>query len=226
MGKWSRDRIAAGSGIVGVVGLLVGAFLPGSPPTVTASREKVIHYFVSHHRRGLVSDIITGLGLLALLWFVGTIATVIRRRGQDRLAAVALAGGVASIGLAFAGLAINTALFHSVAHDTLLARPLYITSVIATTLIGFPAAALLYAVTIAAARSHMFPVWYVWPSGLAALAILFSGGALATKGFYSPTGGYSIISFIVFVVWVVVTSGLLMTQDETELAPQTGTVAT
>jgi hypothetical protein len=212
MGRWSWDRIAAGSGIVGVAGLLVGTFLPGSPPTVTDSRAKVIHYFVSHHRRGLVAEIIIGLGLLALIWFVGTISSAIRSKGQERLAAIALGGGIAAIGISFIGTAINTALFYSVAHDTLLARPLFITSVVATTLIGFPAAALLFAVTIAAARSHMFPRWYVWPSGLAALALLFSGGALATKGFYSPTGGYAIISFIVFVVWVVLTAVLLMTE--------------
>jgi hypothetical protein len=212
MGKWSWDRIAAGSGIVGVAGLLIGTFLPGSPPTVTDSRAKVIHYFVSHHRRGLVAEIIVGLGLLALIWFVGTISSAIRSKGQERLAAIALGGGIAAIGIAFIGTAINTALFYSVAHDTLLAKPLFVTSVVATTLIGFPAAALLFAVTIAVARSHMFPRWYVWPSGLAALALLFSGGAFAAKGFYSPTGGYSIISFIVFLVWAVVTALLLMTE--------------
>jgi hypothetical protein len=212
MGKWNWDRIAAGSGIAGVAGLLIGTFLPGSPPTVTDSRAKVIHYFVSHHRRGLVAEIIIGLGLLALIWFFGTISSAVRSKGQERLAAIALAGGIAAIGIAFIGTAINTALFFSVAHDTLLARPLYITSVVATTLIGFPVAALIYAVTIAVARSHMFPRWYVWLSGLAALALLFSGGAFAAKGFYSPTGGYSIISFIVFVVWVVLTAVLLMTE--------------
>ena len=226
MGKWSWDRLAAGSGIVGVAGLLIGTFLPGSPPTVTDTRAKVITYFVSHHRRGLLAEIIVGLGLLALIWFFGTVAATVRRRGEDRLAAIVLGGGIAAIGIAFIGTAINTALFFSVAHDTLLARPLYITSVVATTLIGFPAAALLFAVTIAAARSHVFPQWYVWPSGLAALVLLFSGGALAAKGFYSPTGGYSIIAFIVFVVWVVVTSGLLLTQEQVELAPQTGAITT
>src|SRR6266849_8482436 len=90
MGKWSWDRLAAGSGIVCVAGLLIGTFLPGTPPTVTDSRAKVIHYFVSHHRRGLLAEIIVGLGLLALIWFIGTVAATVRRRGEDRLAAVAL----------------------------------------------------------------------------------------------------------------------------------------
>src|SRR5438128_6849827 len=141
MGNWNWDRVAAGSGIAGVAGLLIGTFLPGSPPTVTDTRAKVITYFVSHHRRGLLAEIIVGLGLLALIWFFGTVAATVRRRGEDRLAAIALGGGIAAIGIAFIGTAINTALFYSVAHDKLLARPLFITSVVATTLIGFPAAA-------------------------------------------------------------------------------------
>lgn len=210
--KWNWDDVAAATGIAGVALLVIGTFLPGSPPAVTDSKAKVIHYFVSHHRRGLGGEILVGLGLLGLIWFVGTLSSAVRGKGQERPAAIVLAGGAILVGIAFLGTAINTALFFSVAHDTLLARPLYITSVVATTLIGFPAAALIYAVTIAAARSHMFPRWYHWASGLAALALLFSGGAFAAKGFYSPTGGYSIISFIVFVVWVVVTALLLITE--------------
>jgi hypothetical protein len=71
----------------------------------------------------------------------------------------------------------------------------------------------------AQSRTGLFPEWYAPVSGLAALVLLFSGGAFAHKGFYSPTGAYSIIAFIVLLVWVAATSGLLMMQAGGSQAP-------
>src|SRR5207245_8864880 len=68
MGKWNWDRVAAGSGIAGVAGLLIATFRPGSPPSATGSRAEVVHTFVTHHRRALVVELIARPGLRALRW--------------------------------------------------------------------------------------------------------------------------------------------------------------
>jgi hypothetical protein len=220
MGRWSWDRVAAGSGILAVALLIASSFIPGTPPKLTDSSSKIVNYFVNHHRSGLIATIIGGLGALAIVWFVATVASAIRRSGEDRLAAVALAGGVSAIGLGVLGSVLNGALFYSVALDSPnLAKPLYVTGIIATTFIWFPVTAFLAATTYASMRTHLFPQWYSMLSGLAAIIVLFGGGALAHKGFYSPTGAYGFISFFAFVAWVVLTSSLLMAQAEK--SPQT-----
>jgi hypothetical protein len=41
------------------------------------------------------------------------------------------------------------------------------------------------------------------------VVVLVGAGALSQKGFYSPDGGYTAISLIVFLAWTLVTSGWL-----------------
>jgi glucan phosphoethanolaminetransferase (alkaline phosphatase superfamily) len=227
MPRWNPERIAPASGLAAIVLLLISTFLPGTPPKIAAASPKIVHYFASHHRSGLVASVLGALGVIAVLWFIGTLASAIRRSGEDRLGPIALAGGVAAVAFVAVGGIISTALFFDVAKTSPgLAKPLYQTGTIATTLVGFPTAVLIAAAAIASFRRGLFPRWYAGGSGLAALVVVFSGAALAHKGFYSPTGAYAIIAFIVFLVWIAVTSGLLILQAEPAQAPAAQTPAT
>jgi hypothetical protein len=91
---------------------------------------------------------------------------------------------------------------------------------VALTIIRFPVAMTMGATAIAALRTGVFPQWYAPLNGLAALVVLVGAGALSQKGFYSPDGGYTTISLIVFLAWTLVTSGWLAFRMGTERAPR------
>jgi hypothetical protein len=215
MGSWNWDRLAAGSALPAIVLFVIGSFLPGSPPALDDSRAKIVHFFASNHRSGLVGSILGGIAFIFFLWFASHLAATLRRGGEDRLAGVSFGGAIVALGLAGLSGTLNTALFWGAArHAPLTAKPLYTTAVIATTIIGFPVAAWIWGTAIACWRSKILPVWYAQASALAGLVVLFSGGALAHSGFYSPTGAYAYIGFVVFLAWLLVTSWLLIVRAE------------
>jgi hypothetical protein len=220
MNKMGLDRLAAGGGIVAVVLFIVSSFITGTPPKVTDSAAKMTSFFVNHHRSGLIGSVLFGLGLVAMVGFVGMLASAVRRSGQDRYAAITLAAAVIAGGLATAGTVLTTGLYYDIAlKDPTLVRPLYTLSFMFTVMIGFPTAVWMTAAAIGSMRTQLFPRWYGVFSLVAALVSLVSGGALAHSGFYSPSGGYTLIAFFVFAAWTVVTSSLLLTREET--APAT-----
>jgi len=214
MRKHNWERIAAGSGMA-FVALSVAAFLVApTPPDPDASQQKLILYFLDNAREVKASTILFGLALIAFTWFLGSLAAALRDRGEGRLASVAYGGGLLTAGLAFLSTVITAALVWRVAiQSPLTLRGLYDVQLLAATVIGFPAAALAYATAIASWRTKLFPQWYAPLTGLAALALVFGGAALASTGFYAPDGAYSrIVTVIVFLAWVFVTSGLLVTR--------------
>jgi hypothetical protein len=224
MGKWSWDRLAAGSGIVAIVLFVIAVLLPGAMPQASDSKAKIVHYFAAHHRSGLASAIFGGLGLIAMLWFFGCLARTMRRSGEERLADVTIGGiAIALATLLIAG-GMQTALFFGI--DTPgVVKALFVMSTIVSAFGCFPLAASLGAFAVAEWRSGMLPQWHAMLTGLAAVLVLFNGGSLAHKGFYSPTGAYGFIALIGAFVWVAITSGLLMRQPAGERAPRAAAVA-
>jgi hypothetical protein len=213
MARWSWDRLAAGSGLAAIVLFLIAVFLPGTPPQTTASKASIVHYFNSHHRSGLIAAIAGGLGLIALLWFMGCVTNAMRKAGETRLADVSLGAAMIAMTAFLVSGGLTTALFYRI--DTAsIEKGMYITATIVAAFAGFPLAAWIGAAAIAAFRTWAMPRWYAGLSGLAAVLALFNGGALAHSGFYSPTGAYGIVAMIAVFVWIAVTSGLLMTEGE------------
>ncbi len=211
MGKWGAERLAAASGFVFVGLFLASVLLQSDTPDLSHSRADFVAYFADHVRETKVAAILGGLALIAFLWFLGSLTSALREGGEQRLATVAFSGGIVTASVALVSVGITAALGYSVAVEAPdMAKGLYVTQFIASTLIGFPVAALAYAAAIASWRKRIFPQWYSLLSGLGAAVFLFSGAALAAKGFYAPDGAYALIAFIAFLVWVVLTSGLLM----------------
>lgn len=211
MAKWGWDRLGAAGGIVFVVLLIVVQAALPSQPDLGDSSEKVTMFYLHHHRAGLIGGILIGLALVAFVWFLGSLTAAIREAGEGRLAAIAFGGGLLAIGMAMVGTVITTALAFRIALDSPdMVKGLFDMQFIALTLIGFPVAVLVEATAVAALRTRILPQWYGWTGTLAALALLFSGGALAHKGFYAPDGAYGLITLFVFLVWMLATSILLI----------------
>jgi hypothetical protein len=205
--------MAPGSGFAAIVLFLIAVFLPGAPPQTTASKASILHYFTSHHRSGIIAAIAGGLGLIALLWFVGCVAGAMRKSGEDRLADVGICAAMVALTAFLVSGGITTAMFYGT-DTTQFTKGMYIISTIVSAFAGFPLAAWIGSAAIAAWRTGSMPQWYAGMSGIAAILALFNGGALAHRGFYSPTGAYGIVGMIAVFVWIACTSAMLMRDPE------------
>jgi len=215
MGKWPADRLAASSGFVFLVLYIVAMFVVPKPPSLSSPNAKVAAYYVQHHRAGLVQAVLLGLSAIAFIWFVGSLAALIRNAGEARLASVAFGGGIAMVGLGLLGTTIDAALFGRVALESpSMAGGLHVIAVTAFTVIGFPAATVAFATAIAVSRTKALPSWYAILTAIGGVLFLFGGGALTFSGFYSPQGTYWWISTVVFLAWTLVTTAELVQHAE------------
>jgi hypothetical protein len=182
-----------------------------SPPGYGASRARLTAYFLHHHQRGLVAGILAGVALVAFLWLLGSLASALRAGGEGRLAAIAFGGGLVALAVGAGQTIILTGLAFRVAlDDPTLVKGLYDLRATTSTMLAFPLAALAAATALAVLRGRMLPPWYGWASATTALVTIFRGGALAHSGFYAPGGGYGSITFVVILIWVLATSGVLI----------------
>ncbi len=221
MQRINWDRWAPISGVLTVAFLVATFFLPAkSPPNVNDSGAKIAAFATDHRTALLVSAYLTGVAAFFLLWFVGSLVTRIRDGGERRISVVALGGGLGVAVVAFGAVAIQLAIAYSVAEqgDNGVTRGLFTVMWLAP--FGFPIAALSGAVAVASLRSQFLPRWYGMASGVAAVWFLVAQAALAKHGFMSPTGAASWIAFLAFLVWLLVTS-VLMLMPARERAPRT-----
>ena len=211
MSKW--DRLAAGAGI-GFVALFVAGFSATTkPPSLSAGNAKWVAYFRDHSREIKSSSILYGLALIAFLWFAASLATRLRAAGEQRLGATVLGGAGATAGAFLVASAIQAALAFQIALESPAQVKAFVDLFYAVGIVvGFTVGVVLGATAIAALRSGALPRWYGLASGLAAVVVVVSGGAFTHDGFYAPDGAYALIATLVSLVWVLVTSVLLMRQ--------------
>jgi hypothetical protein len=215
--KWNWERLVAGCGFLFVVLFLVGLFLPGKAPTMSASNATWVHYVVGNSREFKVGSILLGLALITFVWFVASLAARLRVAGEPRLAAIAFGGAVATAAIFAVAVAVQAALAYRIANEQpTLVKSFVELSTVAQTIIRFPVAMTIGATAIAAMRTGVFPKWYAPFSGLTAVVVLVGAGALSQTGFYAPDGGYTVISLAFFLAWTLGTSGLLAFQAESE----------
>ena len=209
MKRWGPERLAAYSGILFVGLFVLGFLVGGNPPDLTASKERWTLWFAANHRRELAAAILIGVALVAFVWFLGSVWAALRGAGETRLAAVALGSGLAAVGLGYVWVAVWASAYRVGIDQQSLLKGMVDFGDTAATVIGFPLAGLVAASAIASRRAGFLPRWYGPAGGLAAVVLLFGGGALAQNGFYRPDGPYAFFALIVFLVWTAVTSVLL-----------------
>ena len=71
-------------------------------------------------------------------------------------------------------------------------------------------AALALATGIATLRSRALPQWYAWLTFAGVAAFLLGAVSIRQYGFFSPNGGGAIIGFPAFILWILVSSILLV----------------
>ena len=210
MDKAMWDKLAAAGGIVGVALFIVAGILYGSPPGVDEDAQSVASFFSDNRGQVLTAVSLQGLGVLAILWFVAALVHAMREVGEGRLATAAFGSFLLAFSIGGVAALTRTTLAYSVADQgSDLVLPLYHLSVVFDVFGNVLGAGLFLAVGGATLRTGLFPRWWGWLSVVAGLLLIIGSTAWARDGFWSPTGGVSFISFIIFLVWTLVTSVLL-----------------
>ncbi|HSG13481.1 MAG TPA: hypothetical protein VLA22_06405 [Gaiellaceae bacterium] len=210
MDKARWDRFAAAGGIVGVALFLVSAVIYGSPSTVGDDASTVAEFFSDNRDAVLWVTFIQGLAVLAFVWFIAALVTTMRDAGEPRLAAAAFASFLLVFAIGALSALARAGLAYSIADEGAdLVLPLYHLTLVFDVFTNLIGAGLLAAVCGATFRTGMFPRWWGWITGAAALWAIINSTAWASDGFWSPSGGGAFIGLGVFLAWMLVTSILL-----------------
>jgi hypothetical protein len=217
MGKWSPERLAASSGIGFVILLVVGSLIPGSPKKYSASAADIATWLHDKHKALLIAAILFGLAYVFFLWFLASFAGTFRAAGEQRLATVIYGAGVAliTIGAVSDGIMVALSREVSMGADPNTLKLLYGIDNFLYGRMFWIATAIALAVAIANSRAKALPDWFGWLSYAGAAVFVIGGLSEKTKGFFSPTGGMVMITFIVFLAWILIASVLLVQKNAT-----------
>jgi hypothetical protein len=213
----SLERWSAATGVGYVLLAVVGFFFVPDPPAPTISNEGLLGFFDENRQELAFQVFFFGLASICFLWFIGTLAGAMRRAEDNpalRLHAIALAAGATANAVFIAGMICWAAMAAS-AHDVLdqgVARGLYDLGRYGYTLSGLPAAAFVLAVSLGVMRTGFLPLAVGWAGGLLTLILIIDvGGATVGNGDdFGPTGSYGVFTFLLFLVWTLVTSLFLV----------------
>lgn len=221
--KW--ERYGAVAGILFVILVVVGALIPGAPPSPDDSLREVANYYEDHTGTIKAGAFLTGLAAVAFLWFLGSLWSAIRRNEETRrLATIAVGGGIVGLITAVTSIALNAtvALAIDSAGATASVNPKFI-YLLSSTIGGmgnFGVAVLVLAVGVAAVRTGVFPAAFGLVSLVLALGWIVAGLVVVTDATAIVT-----ISFIVFLLWLiwvlVISFFLLRPQEQAEQAAPT-----
>ncbi len=202
--KW--ERYAALGGIWFVVLNVIGAFLPGAPPSTDDSPEKIAKYFSDHSGGIKMTLFLGGLGMIGLLWWFGSLwrLMVAAEDSRPRMAVVALGGLTLGMAMALASGAVTSAV--ALQHEDVAggAKFFYILSLVLIASAGFGIVAHIAAVTSLSYRKKIFAPWINIVGWVAAL--LFLIGTIGSVSDANALGFIGLVGFLAWCVWIVVVS--------------------
>jgi hypothetical protein len=206
--------LTAGSGLAAGVLVAVGGLLgPGDAPGFDALPEQVMRWTLDDRRRLLVSSAIVAAGLALLIVFYAALrAMMSRAEGPPALLSTVAYGSflvviaMAFVSVAFAQVQAFAALDGS--PDTV--RTFHEARSVVANLSSAPTIVSAVAFAVVMVRTAFPARWLGWGSALVALAHVPGMMALSRTGALSPTGGLAQLGPIVFLVWVLCVSVMLL----------------
>lgn len=210
MDKAMWDKIAAAAGIVGVVLFVIAIFIYGEQPRTNANAESVANFFQDNRDQVLWALFLQGLGVVAVIWFIGALGAAMRDAGEGRLAAVMGIAFAITVSVAATAALVRGSLAFSIAGDADPgnAQSLFQLSGYMDNASNVIAAGFYLAVAGAVVRTGLINSWWGWASGLIGIWAIVSSTAWNRDGIWSPDEA-GLVNFIVFLVWVLITSILL-----------------
>jgi hypothetical protein len=200
-GSWAR--YAPLSGLLAVVLVVVSIVVTGFDDVGTdASTQEVIDFWSDNDGQQVAGAAIGALSLVPLLWFLGSLRSVLRTAegGTGRLSAVAFAGGIVLV----AGAAVDSSLQFAVA-ESVGDVPPGVTQALSVLysdfFLVFPVGlgTLLLATSLVSLRHKVLPTWLGW------VAFVLGIVSLTPVGFFA---------FLLVLVWIAVVSVVLYQRQD------------
>jgi len=210
MDKAMWDRLAAAGGIIGVILFVIGIIILGTPPEISDNATTVADFFSDNRDQVLWATFLQGLGVVAVIWFIGALGAAMRDAGEGRLAAVMGIAFAITVSIGAVAALSRASLAFAIAEDADpgIVLALFQMGGYMDTTSNLISAGFYLAVGGAVVRTGLVASWWGWVSSLVGLWAIVSSTAWARDGFWSPDGA-GMISFIVFLAWVLITSILL-----------------
>jgi hypothetical protein len=200
-------RAQAGAGLAGIVLVVAGLALPGTPPKTSDAVEKVTRTLVDNRSEFLASTYVLALGCLLLLLFMGALRVHLGR--EDALGGAAFGSGVAAVVLLMAGAAIFDGLSFTAAgmHDTAVVRAFVDVGNALLAMSGFAFAGLL----LAGSAAGPLPGWLRALGYFGAAVLVIAGLSLVVDhGPLESGGALNLAGTAPTVVWIAAASVVLV----------------
>ena len=227
--RWERYSAAAGLGAA--ILLAVQTVVAPLYPWYDDPGIRIVSYYSVNASAIRVQVLLVGLAAVLFLWWLGSLRVHLRRTEPDpgRLSAVAFGGGIVAAGIAGFGAVATVAATNGstpVAREGMLVPGARFVSGVASvsfhelrllsyTVSWFALAPMLAAVAVIAARHGAFPRWHRNATyGLAILSLGSGLSVLIDTGPFAPGGVFALVLYALFVLWLGVTSWLLVRASE------------
>jgi hypothetical protein len=210
----SWGRIPAIAGIVAIVLMAVGLVLAGSPPAIDASDREIVSYFADD--RGLIftSAYLQGLAVLPFILFVVGFSLLLRRaEGEGGVFGLStLLAGIGVISAAVLLGAVTAAMAFGAKNysDEATFRALWNLQAMGYQGLMILMAGFMLASGVAILRTKALSVWLGWGGIVAGGVNLVAAGAFADDGVLAPLGALGWVGFILFMVYAVAASVLML----------------
>jgi hypothetical protein len=209
--SWSAERWAASTGIGFAIVAFAAGLAAGEPADYDASASELASYFDDKHAALTIQTLCGGLSLVLFLWFMSSFAGMFREAGQRRLSTVMYGAGVAVVAILAVAESLRIAAIQLqpvLEGDAV--RALYGAATFTERRVFWVLAALAFAVVLATLRSGALPRWYAWLSVAGLVVFLVGAASVRQYGFFSPNGEGGFVAFLVFIVWILLSSVLLV----------------
>jgi hypothetical protein len=212
--RW--EQVAAATGIAFVVLLAIATFIVPQPPDVDGPAREIRSYFVDNQSGILMQSWLSGLAGILFIWFAGTLrARLATAEGEGRrLSTISFAGAIGTLATLVPSFALNLTIAYTVARGAplVLTHSLFELSFWFGVLVVFSVIVFVGAASLTAGRTGALPQWFAW-AGLAVAALfLLQSVDVFVRGsdFFEPQGVLGSVNFILFALWVLVGSILLL----------------
>jgi hypothetical protein len=203
------QRLAAATGIGFVVLIVVATFF-GSPPDFGAPADEVSRYYREDQRAIQSSALVFATALALLLWFLGTLRSVLAEAERDgaALATIGFGGGLVAVALLVISLSfVVGAAFRPEETPPELTRTLDDLSFLVLAP-GACSLVVFFAATGAAIlRTGALPRWLGSLAALVAvLQALGAGAVFEDSGLFAADGVFGYAAFFSFLLWILAAS--------------------
>lgn len=206
--------ITGGAGLAAVVFMVIGwVLVPPDPPGPAAVAEQIVRWTLDDRRRMLVGSVTIATGLaFAIVFFAGLRSLCARAEGAPGiLSTVGWGAMLVALAVAFVAIAMaQTQAFLVLDGDPASVEAFHDARLLLVNMAGMPAAVGLGAFAVTMYRTRYPGRWLGVFAGIAAVTQVIGVVSLSRAGFFSPSGGGSLLGAVGLAAWVAALSMFLL----------------